>query len=421
MHNASFAQTYSLQQCIDSALINNKKIEIVKNQLRSSEIKTSEAKANLIPKLVVNGEYKYYTDLPYQLMPLSVFGGPDGHFKEAQFGVPHNINANVQLTVPIYNAQIYGAIKATKIASQLTGIEQAKTEEQVYYDVSNLYYNAQIVMNQQEFIDSNISQGEILLKNITLLQKELLARKTDIDRVQLNISQLKSKQFTLSNQFIQIMNALKFQMGLSLNDPLSIEKDVRETENKEYQLNESLDHLKIKTYNLLLNSQLKSLQQSRLPSVALFGSYGVLGYGYDQKPNNFLNFYPIGLAGIKVNYPLFNGTVTSKKIDQKRIELSTNELQLELVNDRTNMEIENARMDLSVAKINMETAQSQTDLAQSIYDNTELQRQQGVSSLNDVLAADNERRTAQQNYISALVRYLKADLAIKKLTGNTLK
>ncbi len=354
-------------------------------------------------------------------MPLSVFGGPDGHFKEAQFGVPHNINATVQLSVPIYNAQIYGAIKASKISSQLTGIEEAKTEEQVYYNVANLYYNAQIVINQLEFIDSNIVQGEILLKNITLLQKELLAKKTDVDRIQLNISQLNSRQLTLRNQHVKIMNALKFQMGMSLTDTLSIEQDVQETETNEYEIKESLDHLKIKTYNQLLNSQLKSLQQSRLPSVALFGSYGVLGYGYDQQPNNFLNFYPIGLAGIKVNYPLFNGTVTSKKIDQKRIELSTNELQLELVNDRTNMEIENARMDLSVAKINVETARSQTKLAQSIYNNTELQRQQGVSSLNDVLTADIELRTAQQNYISALIEYLKADLAIKKLTGNTLK
>ncbi len=42
--SVSFAQGYTLQQCIDSALINNKKIVIAKNQQHSSEIKQVKRK-----------------------------------------------------------------------------------------------------------------------------------------------------------------------------------------------------------------------------------------------------------------------------------------------------------------------------------------------------------------------------------------
>ena len=47
----SYGQTWELQQCIDTALINNKKLEMSRNNMSIAEIRTKEAKANLIPKL----------------------------------------------------------------------------------------------------------------------------------------------------------------------------------------------------------------------------------------------------------------------------------------------------------------------------------------------------------------------------------
>ena len=47
-----------------------------------------------------------------------------------------------------------------------------------------------------------------------------------------------------------------------------------------------------------------------------------------------------------------------------------------------------------------------------------MQQQQGTASLTDVLLADNALREAQQDYLSSLVDFLKADLELKKLTGN---
>ena len=41
-----------------------------------------------------------------------------------------------------------------------------------------------------------------------------------------------------------------------------------------------------------------------------------------------------------------------------------------------------------------------------------------MASLTDIVLADNALREAQQTYLSAVVDYLKADLELKKLTGN---
>ena len=134
------AQVWSLQQCIDTAQLQNRNLQMGRNNIAIGEQKTKEAKANLIPKVTANADYKYFTNLPYQFMPLSTFNptAPEGQFKEAQFGVPHNINANLQLAMPLYNPQIYGAIQTTEIATELTELQYQKTEEQIYFEISNL-------------------------------------------------------------------------------------------------------------------------------------------------------------------------------------------------------------------------------------------------------------------------------------------
>ncbi len=210
--HAAQAQVWTLQQCIDTAQVHNKNLQMSRNNIAISEQKSNETKANLIPKVTANADYKYFTNLPYQLLPVNAFNPalPEGEYKAMQFGVPHNINANLQLSMPLYNPQVYGAIQTTKIAVELTDLQYQKTEEQIYFEISNLYYNAQILHHQLAFIDSNLINAERLLKNIQLLNEQLLAKGTDVSKVKLQVSQLTTQKETIKNKYEQVLNALKF-------------------------------------------------------------------------------------------------------------------------------------------------------------------------------------------------------------------
>ena len=418
---SSQAQVSTLQQCIDTAQIYNKNLQMRRTNMAIKKKKKNEAKANLIPKVTANADYKYFTNLPYQLMPLSTFNptAPEGQFKEAQFGVPHNINANLQLSMPLYNPQVYGAIQTTKIASDLTELQYLKTEEQIFFEISNLYYNAQILHNQLAFIDSNFVNAERLLKNMQLLNEQLLAKGTDVSKVKLQVAQLTTQKLSIKSKYEQVLNTLKFNMGISIEQNLQIEPNIQYQTANEYTPSSILDIRIIKTQNRLLLSELSTLNKSRfLPSINLIGMYGTTGFGYDKLPNDFLKFYPIGFAGIQLSYPLFNGTVTQRKINQKRFELHNNELQFGLFTEQNNMQVQNAKMQKEVAKKTVETTTEQIQLAQTIYEQTILQQKLGTASLTDVLLADNALREAQQTYLNAVIDYLKADLELKKLTGN---
>lgn len=414
----SQTETWSLEQCVDTALMHNKNIKINKNNISISEAKKEEAKANLIPKVMLNADYKYFTNLPYQLMPLSVFGGPEGQFKEAQFGVPHNINANLQFSMPLYNSQIFGGIKMSETVIELKELQYQKSEEQIVFEISNIYYNLILIDQQLTFLSSNERNAKQLLRTTKLLNEQLLAKGTDVSKIELQLAQLSNQQLILKSKKQQVLGALKFAMGLNDNRNIDINSELEIVKEKNYTPRTSLDAQLAMTKNKLMQSELSMLKNSRLPSLALFGTFGVTGYGFDEKPNNFLNFYPLGFAGIKFQYPLFNGTVTQRKIKQKNIELTNSQLQTELVENQNELKIKNARLQRSATAISKDNSRLQIEWAKSIYNQTVLQKKNGVSSLTDILLADNALREAQQNYITATIEYLKADLELKKSTNN---
>jgi len=416
--SSAYSQVWTLHQCIDTAKIYNKNIQTEKNDIVFSKQKQNESRANLLPKVVAVADYRYFFDLPYQLMPQSAFGGPEGQFKETQFGVPHNINASIQATIPLYNPQVYGAIKTTTIASELAELKYLKTEEQVVFEISNLYYNAQILYHQLNFIDSNLVNTSKLLENIKLLNEHQLAKEVDVTKVQLQLEQLGTQREVIFSKYEAVIYALKFSMGISLDQNVLIETNInyqKENQNKESLI---VDVQIVDAKNRLLRSELNTLRNSRLPSLSLYGTYGTTGFGYDQKPNDFLKFFPVSFIGIQLTYPLFNGTITKKRINQKQIELQNNKLQMDLVIDQNTMLISNAERQKVVSQKSVENTLSQISLAQKVYKQTFVQQKEGVASITEILLADNALREAQQNYINALVDYLKADLELKKLTGN---
>lgn len=412
------SQTFSLQQCIDSALLYNKNLQISRNNIELGAERHREARAHLLPNVTLQSDYKYFADQPTQLMPQSAFGGPAGQFKEVQMGVPHNLGINLQLLLPLYNAQIYGAIKATEHASELNRLQYRKAEEQLLYEISGLYYNAQILNHQIVFLDSNLVNTARLLRNLELLHSQMMVKKSDVERVSLQKEELSTQCETVEASLEQVMDGLKFLMGIPQTQHILIDAEIQYKPIKDLPGSVPADvQLAIAQKNLL-STEWQTLKKSRLPTVALMGSYGQSGMGYDKKPYEFLHFYPVSFAGLQVSVPLFNGTVTQRKINQKKLEIQNNQLQIDLVTEQNSILAANAIRQRSIKQQTIEDTRRQIELAFSIYEKMVLQQKEGTASLTDVLLADNALREGQQRHLSAIIDYLKADLELKRINGN---
>ena len=413
------AQTLSLNQCVDTALIYNRNIRLAEHDGLIANEKSREAKSTLLPKLTGFADYRYYTDLPYQIMPQAAFGGPEGTYKEIQFGVPQNLNTNLQLAMPLFNPTALSAIKSTRIAGELSEIQKRKTDEDVVMEVSNAYYNAQVLLNQLAFMDSNITNTNKLVQTTTLIYQQQLAKGTDVDRLKLQLEQITTQRSTISSQHQQVLNALKFLMGKPISDSIQVQINETSIDESTYQPKTTIDILLIDKKMEFSLSELSGLKNSRLPSVNAYGVYGTNGYGTTGS-NSFFNFHPIGYVGAQLSIPLFNGMVTKHKIDGKEIEVNKTILQKEILTEKANLDLVNAEMQLSIANTTIATLNTQIELAKKIYNNTVLQNQQGMANITDLLLADNSLREAQQNYIVALINLRRAELEYKRVTGNLI-
>ena len=411
------AEQWTLHKCIDSAIVHNKSLEISRNEIEISKEKKSEVYSNLIPKIDLNSEYKYFTDLPYQIMPMSIFGGPSGKFKEVQFGVPHNINANLLLSMPLYNAQIIGGISASEKGIEMKKILYKKSEEDLVYQITNLYYNLQILENTKFYLDSNLQNSLRLLGTIELLKDNKLATGVDVTKVELQLRQLENKIEMLDNQRSQAINMLKFLIGKD-DEEIEIISEIK-LEEIDYENNTSPLNIEIKEKKSeLIKQEITNLKNERLPSLMLIGNYGTTGYGYNESPNEFLNFYPIGFVGLKFNLPIFTGTVLPKKVEQKSLELKNNELELEIIRDKNKIDIENALRIRQTSSKQIKNSVLNIELADNIYNQTLALHSQGLANITDILLADNSLRESQQEYLTNLIEYLKSDLEYRRLIGH---
>lgn len=413
------AQTLTLEQCIDTALLYNRSIRLSEQDINLATEKNKEAKANLIPKLIGMTDYRYYTDLPYQLMPAAAFGGAEGTYKEVQFGVPQSLNANLQLTVPLYNPLVISAIKTSGLAKELSRIQKLKTDEEVVIEVSNAYYNAQILQNQLAFLDSNIINTNKLVQTTLLLYQQQIAKGTDVDRLKLQLDQLSNQRSTVFSQHQQVLNVLKFLMGKPISDSIEVLISGRSVINADFPPRITTDMLIIDKKIALSSLELRGLKNSRLPSLGVYGVYGTNGFG-NTGSNSFFNFHPISYVGAQLSIPLFSGTVTRHKMTQKKIEIDKSSILKEQITEKTKLDRINAEMQYVLANKNIATVNVQIELAKKIYDNTVLQNKQGMASITDLLMADNALRESQQNYIVALINLRKAELEFKRVTGNLI-
>jgi len=152
---------------------------------------------------------------------------------------------------------------------------------------------------------------------MNLLYEQKLAKRSDVEKIQLQKARLLTQKKTVENTLTQVNNLLKFNIGIPLSQMLDVETDIHYQPKINYTHNIIVDLQLANTKKNLLTTELKTLKNSRIPSLSLYGSYAEVGFGYDKKPNDFLKFYSTSLVGLQLSIPVFNGMVTKEDRSKK--------------------------------------------------------------------------------------------------------
>lgn len=422
---AQETKVLTLKDAITFALENKADAKKAKLDVENSDYQIQEARSRALPQISATGSLNVSPILQLNALPGDFFGAP-GTTILAPLGQKWNSVAGVTLNQAIYDQSVFIGLKAAKSTREFYQINAQLTEEQVIEKVANAYYQVYVTRQNLNVLDNNL-KNTTKVKDIIKGQFENgLAKKIDLDRTLVRISNINTQRQQTLNAVQLQENSLKFLMGMPIETKISIpetEFEITATALSAQMpdATKRTEYLLLKKNEQLLEYQKKSVQAAYYPTLSLTGSYNYIGQGPEmpwfKKPADGVYWSDYAAIGLNLNVPIFTGFGTRAKVRQAENKLQSIKVDLEETKLALDFEYENAKTQIDNSIISINNQKENAKLAQEVLTNTNNNYIQGLASLTDLLEAENEFVAAQNNYTTALLDYKLAEIQLIKSKG----
>lgn len=415
------AQTeLALSDAVNYAL--KHKAEAVKAGLdiENADHRIAEVKANALPQLNAQSGLTYNALL--QQMALD-FGGTT---QIITMGTPWQATSAIQLDQQIFNMSVFQGLKAAKSTKDFYILNAALTEEQIVEKVANSYYEVFKTKAQIKTMDRTIQNTTRVRNVIASLEENGLAKKIDLDRINVTLNNLNSAKLQLQNAVKLQENALKYLIGMDISTPITLPENTFDAPQNMYvkdafNINDRIEIRLLEKQGDLLRLNKKATEAARYPSLALSANYGYLSFGqrfpYFAGPSQGVNGSDFSAISLNLRVPIFSGFATRSRIRQAQIDIDKFEADLADTKLALDMAVENAYTQINNAIITLGSQRSNMELANEVLKNVENNYKNGLASLTDLLDAENAYADAQNNHTAALLDYKLAEVQLKKANG----
>lgn len=421
--NANAQENWTLKQCIDYGLKNNRNNTIYANQKRAADAKAKEVLADYLPQVSLTSSLDNNLKLQQTVIPAGLFSEDE---MRVSLSKQYNMNTVAQVDQVLYDQSLIIGLKANKYNKQQAELNIHQSQEAIIYNISTAYFQIFVYHEQLELLnfnketyDKQIGIYRLQVDKGTVLQK-------DLDKVSVDYNNTVS-QIRVAQSNLQLAeNELKYEMGYPITDPLPVDisMDVeipvsQESSPLEFSPISRIDY-KLSELNIkVLATEQSRIKAEALPKLSAYFRYGGIGLG-DNLKGSFKDIMPYSAVGIKLTVPLFNFYKRNARYKQAEISRINAEENLRLSEGRYRVEYENAYTKLLQAQANMENDRRNISLAESVLKVTDLQFQKGTTNLTDWLNTQNSLKEAQNSYLNSLYSYYQARIDLEKAAG-TLK
>ena len=408
-------QTVTLKQAIEFALQNKADALKAKLDITNADAKILEAKAGALPK--VTGS----TNITYNpIIQEIALGG-----QTFKMGQPWVAVAGVQLQQALFNQQVFIGLKAAKSTKEFYQLNANLTEEQIIERVSNAYFQVFTAQEQKNTLESSYSSTEKVRNVIKSLYDNGLSKKIDLDRTNVNLTNIETNIKQSNNGITQAENALKFYMGMPIETKIQlVQEDMAVTP---HLLDETVNtdertEVKVLLKNKeLLEYQKKATIANYYPTVNLTANYNWQGLGEKFPLTNgsskgvmWSDYSAIGLG---INIPIFNGFATKAKVQQNQIDIDKLEIDIKDTKLGLDQAYQNAKAQIENSLATLESQKANVKLAEDVLADTKSNYQYGLATLTDLLEAENSLVQAKNNYTRAILDYKIAEVQYYKSKG----
>ncbi len=417
----------NLKDALNYALKANQNARKARLDVDNSEYKIDEVRSRALPQINGTSSMTYNPLLQKSALP-NIFGGNPNETILVAFGQKWGANAGISLSQALFDKSVLTGLDAAKATREFYKLSAQLTEEQVLEQVATNYYQVLVQRQKIGVLDSTIRNSQRVQHILEGQYKNGLAKKIDIDRVAVNISNLESQQQQLVNGVTLLENQLKFYMGMPINTPIHIpDAEISAIQPQAVAIHDSINPEErtemrlLKQQEDLLNYQKESIKSEYYPSLSLSGSYSYQGMGNSMPlfkgQTQGINWFNASSVSLNLRVPIFNGGATKSRIRQT--ETSIKKLNEDMANTSLalNLAYENARTQINNSIITLNAQKKNVQLAREVFNNTQNNYNNGLASLTDLLNAETSMTEANNNYSSALLNYRVAEIQLIKSKG----
>ncbi len=421
---------YTLKDCLGYALEHNRDIRKSAYDLEKSRYARREVLGALLPQ--VNGSANLNDNLKKakfvmpnfmnNMLPPNRQDPNASKYITVEMGTKYTANGGVALNQQLLNFSLFNALNIAKEAERLAALGRESTEEEVIAQTAALFYGVQSTEYAATQMGKSVALMERMLRMMEVNHANGLVKKVDVDRLRVNLTNLRTQESAIANVVAVQKNLLKLQMGLDMDAELGIVPMDLGAVEQEVGLRPFLpaNHT---AYRLLseqermVGLQRRSAIYEYLPTLSVMLNFQYNGVSDQFFRGEMNHWYPTSMVGLSLRVPIFSGMSRHSKVKQSGLELLKVQEDRRTLEQSLSMAYKNARAKLGDAHRTIDLQRENQALAEEVFEIAQNNFVLGVASLSDVLNASQSLIQARMSYADAVNDYLKATIDLRKANG----
>lgn len=430
----------TVKEAIDLAFNNFTSVKNAALDIEIQRAQNKEITGQALPQISGTASLNRYLQLPKILFPdaseAQVYGilkkenlvspsfqVPTPKTQAISFFQPWNVNIGGTLSQLLFQPDVFVGLKARKTALNLSKANLDVIKEGVKDSAYRRYYAILIAQKQTEFIDSGIRRLQKLYHDDSIMYVNGFAEKLDLDKVQVQLTNLQTSQTVLNNSIELAYAGLKYSIGISQKDSVVLKENLTNEDVKRNVLDDNFKYEDRKEIQAIGHSRrLQELNVERykleyLPTLSAVANYTGQGQGQKFVTDKSTTWLKSSLVGLNLSVPIFDGFQRKYKIQQEKFNLEKVDNTIENLKQVIDLQQTVSKESLKSALLNLDAQQRNVQLAENVYNTTKKKFEAGIGSSFEVLQADNDWQTAQSNYFNGLYNAIIAKISYLSALG----
>lgn len=415
---------FSLEQALDYAYENNYDILSSYKDIEAAEKQVKEYMAIGFPQVNANVNYTDYLAIPTMIIPPGTFG-PDDPGSEVQFGTKYNAVAEANASQLIFDGKYIVGVQASRRFLEKSEQQFIKNKLDMYEAVSAAYYRVLVAENTMAILDSTMAYMQDMLYETRLTYEAGFVEETDVDQLQLIVSDLEANIILTETQVEIAYAYLNFLCGLKIEDNVVVTDNLNDLMqqidysallNDPFNYENNIDYRLLMTQREIAQLQLKLEKSEYLPSLVAF-----INIGTQAQRNSFDFFdaqekwYTSSFWGVEMSIPIWSSGVRSARVQQAKINLDKLEIADQQLRTGLDIQVQTAQSEFNNAYLVMQNKTLAMNTAEKILRITSEKYKEGLSTSLDLLQANNQFLTNTSDYILSMQEVLIKKLELEKL------